>query len=172
VFKADATDMRRLRWALVALLVVSTALFAVGVLAERSDADENSEAPAVHAEEQGEPDGAHAEQGEARETSAESNETLLGTDVESTPLVVLAVVLGLALAALAATRFGKVAGVLLAIALIALVWAALDVREVLHQADESRTGVALVAAGVASLHLATAAVAARLSSRRARPRAP
>ena len=78
---------------------------------------------------------------------------MLGIDLESTPLVVLAVLAGLALAVLTATRFGHLRGFLLAVALVALAWAALDVREVLHQLDESRTGVAFVAMMVAVLHL-------------------
>ena len=48
---------------------------------------------------------------------------------------------------------------LLAVGVIALVWAVLDVREVVHQLDESRTGIALLAIGAALLHLAAAAVA-------------
>ena len=151
--------MSRLRWILVALLVASTALFAVGAIAERSTADTHT----VRTHERSESiEAAHSETGETR---AESGETVIGVDVESTPLVVLAVVAGLGLAGLTATRSGQRAGVLWAIALIALAWAALDVREVLHQADESRTGLALVAAAVAILHLATAAVAAALAAR-------
>jgi hypothetical protein len=52
---------------------------------------------------------------------------------------------------------------LLAIAAVALVWAILDVREVVHQLDESRTGVALIAMVVAVLHLAAAAVSGHLA---------
>jgi membrane protein DedA with SNARE-associated domain len=58
-----------------------------------------------------------------------------------------------------------IAGVLWTIAFVALGWALLDVREVFHQAGESRTGIALLAAAVAVLHLATAAVAGRLAVR-------
>jgi hypothetical protein len=49
------------------------------------------------------------------------------------------------------------------VALVALAWAALDLREVLLQLDESRTDVALVAMMVAVLHLAAAAVSGRLA---------
>jgi hypothetical protein len=58
--------------------------------------------------------------------------------VESTPLVVLAVLAGLSLAALAASRIGLARGFLLTVVVIALAWAALDIREVVHQLDESR----------------------------------
>jgi hypothetical protein len=163
----------RLRWPLVALLVVSTALFAAGVIAERSDADNHAEPASVRADEHTESVEQH-EAAEPGELQAESNEAVLGIDVESTPLIVLAVIFGLALALLAATRFGQLPGVLTAIALVALGWAALDIREVLHQVDESRTGVALVAAAVAVLHLASAALAGRLGAqaRRADPGSP
>ena len=151
--------MSPLRWTLVALLVVSTGLFAVGLIAERSDTDEHTEAAAAEVSEQREGEAAHEES-----PAGEDDEALLGIDVESTPLVALAVIVGLALAALTATRLGQLPGFLLAVAVIAVAWAALDVREVLHQLDESRTGIAVVAIVVAVLHLAAAAVSGRLAS--------
>ena len=81
----------------------------------------------------------------------------------------LAVLSGLALAALTATRLGRLRGFLLAVAVIALAWAVLDVREVIHQLDESHTGVALVAMIVAVLHLAAAAVSGHLARQVAAP---
>jgi hypothetical protein len=112
-----------LRWTLVALLVASTALFAVGLIAERSSTDAHTEPASAHVGESGEAargrtsaheeregssagEAGHAE-GAAGETHADRNEAVRGVDIESTPLIVLAVVLGLALAALAATRFGR-----------------------------------------------------------------
>lgn len=47
------------------------------------------------------------------------------------------------------------------VALAMAAFAALDVREVVHRVDESRTGLALLAALVAVLHLAAAVLAAR-----------
>jgi hypothetical protein len=142
-----------LRLTLIALLVVSTALFAAGAIAERSSrADEHAE-PAVH------------ESGESPAEAESAGERLLGIDTESTPLLVLAVIGGLALAALAATRRGRLASVLLAIAVIAVIWAALDAREAVHQLDEARTGIAAIAIVVAAGHLSAAAIAARLASR-------
>jgi hypothetical protein len=149
------------RWALVVLLAASTILFAVGVIAERS--------PATHAEaSNGESGEAAAARDEAAESASEADEDerLLGIDLESTPLVVLAVLAGLGLAVLAATRVGRASGFLLAVAVIALVWAVLDIREVAHQLDESRTGIALVAIAVAVLHLATAVISGRLGRER------
>jgi hypothetical protein len=166
----------RLRWTLVALLVASTALFAIGVIAERSDADEHAEPANAHVsegDEGNEGEGAHEEgtddteearaEGAAGESESGEEEALLGVDLESTPLVVLAVAVGFGLAGLAATRFGRLPGFLGLVALVALVWAALDVREVFHQLDESRTGIAVVAIAVAILHLAAAAVGGRLA---------
>jgi hypothetical protein len=172
------------RWALVALLVASTALFAVGAIAERSSADTHTEPGATHAAETGEEGGeragahsdgtAHGEGGTSEATApveayhagsatghAESNR-LLGVDVESTPLVVLAVLAGLALAALAASRIGRARGFLFAVVVIGLAWAVLDIREVVHQLDESRTGVAVVAMAVAALHLGAAVISGQL----------
>jgi hypothetical protein len=173
--------MSRLRWTLVALLVASTVLFAAGVIAERSGTDPHAEPAAARATDEtggeaAEPEGAHDEgtessatgSGEAAhaESAAEADESeqLLGVDVESTPLVVLAVLAGLTLAAVAATRFGAMRGFLLAVAVVALAWAALDVREVIHQLDESRTDVAVIAMAVTALHLAVAAISGRLAS--------
>jgi hypothetical protein len=169
--------MGPLRWTLVALLVASTALFAVGAIAERSSRDTHTEPAAAHAAETGsESEGAHNESGESKGTAsgeaghAESgtehaaSERLLGVDVESTPIVVLAVLAGLALAALAASRIGLRRGFLLTLVVIGLAWAALDIREVVHQLDESRTGVAVVAMAVAALHLTVAAISGRLAT--------
>ena len=90
-------------------------------------------------------------------------------NVESTPLIVLAVIFGLGLAALTATQLGRLPVVLLAVAVIALAWAALDVREVVHQLDESRTGIAVVAVVVAVLHLALALLAGAIATRERQP---
>jgi hypothetical protein len=56
---------------------------------------------------------------------------------------------------------------LLAIAGAMLVFALLDVREVFHQSDESRTGLAVLAAVIAALH-ASAAIVAGTMARSAR----
>ena len=150
-----------MRGLLVVLLVLSTALFAAGVIAERASGDEHAGTPA------GEEVQAHTGEESAThsEEPGEENEAVLGIDLESTPLVVLAVVVGLVAAALAATRYGTVPGFLGAVAVVALAWAVLDVREVFHQLDESQTGIAIVAAVVAALHLGVAAVSGRLAQR-------
>jgi hypothetical protein len=168
-----------MRTLLAALLLAATALFAVGAIAERSQAHEptaaevhaNGEAAgrssAAHQQEQtetsGEPTEGH-ENGAAAEGPTEASEAVLGVDVESTPFIVLAVLVGLGLAALVASRLGRSPGVLIAVALIAIAWAALDVREVVHQRDESHMGIAVIAITVAVLHGAAALLAARLAA--------
>jgi hypothetical protein len=164
--------MGALRASLVTLLVASTVLFAAGVIIERSQSEGRAEPAAAHAGESGE-SSAESEGAEADEDSVPSGEahanaereTVLSLDIESTPLIVLAVLAGLALAVLAATAPGRRPVVLLTIAAIAIVWAALDVREVAHQIDESRTGLAILAIAVAILHLAAGGVAVRLAAR-------
>jgi hypothetical protein len=91
---------------------------------------------------------------------SEASEKLLGVNPESTGLLVVAVVVSLLLAAAVWWR-GASPLVLGIVALAMAAFAALDIREVVHQADESRTGLMLLAALVALLHLAAAALAAR-----------
>jgi len=79
---------------------------------------------------------------------------------------VLAVGFGLALAAGSAlSTLSRRRELLLFIAAVTLAWAALDVRELIHQVDESRAGIAIVAGIVAVLHLISAALAAQISRR-------
>ena len=151
------------------------------MIAERSSTDEHSEPASANVGESGEAAGEPAgarEDGEgssageaghaetpAGDTDTETNEAVLGVNIESTPLVMLAAIFGLGLVALAATRFGRRPAVLLAVAVIALAWAALDVREVVHQLDESHAGIAVVAIVVAVLHLAAALLAGTMGMR-------
>jgi hypothetical protein len=183
-----------LRLALIGLLLVSTATFLAGVLAERAANDTDDESAAVvrsgeptsdrdaeqdhathnEATEAGEAGhtGDNEEAGEEQHANtsphSEGHEeaTLLGIDPESTPLIVIAVLAGLALAALAATRVGTNRAFLLLVVAATVLWAALDIRELIHQIDESRAGIAVIAATVAVLHLATAAIATLLARTR------
>ena len=106
------------------------------------------------------------------ETGHEENQELkpLGIDIEAAPFVALAAAasLGLALAAWLRPRWLPL---LLGIAAAMLLFAALDVREIFHQSDESRTGLAVLAGVVAALHLG-AAVVAGLMGREAGQTAP
>lgn len=137
-------------WLLPTLLVIGAALFVAGVAAERNTGD-------VHIASTG-----HAESGEVGEHAETADggerEAVLGFGVESTPLVVAAVATSMALAALTWRR--SAVPLLVVTTLFALAFAVLDVAEVLHQLDESHTGIALLAALIALVHVAAAAVAA------------
>jgi cobalamin biosynthesis Mg chelatase CobN len=170
----------------VVILLIATGLFAYGVLHERSlirnghgetaaqlasetAATRASETPAKRAGEtatnagtvpatptgNGETAAQHAREGR-----------VLGVDLESTPMIVLAIVAGLGLAIMAFSPLGATRAILIALALGALAWSALDVREVVHQANESRTDLAIVAGVVAGLHAAAAALAVWLARTR------
>lgn len=145
---------------LALVVVLATALFAIGSAVERSDTHVES-AGETHLVEGGE-SGEEAEHAQQAESSASEGETVLGVDVESPSLVVLAVVFSLALAAGAWVR-PDLGGLLALIAVVMLAFGALDVREVVHQLDESKGGIALLAGIVAALHLTAAGLALRLA---------
>jgi hypothetical protein len=171
-----------LRGILVALIVAATAAFVVGVALEHgrasgdhdtttSQAVEGGEAHATS----GEASEAHSETGGAAETgrvaergSAEPRGELrpLGIDVEAWPFVAIAAAASLALAAAAGANPRAVA-LLALVGAAMLAFAALDVREVVHQVDENDGRLALVAGTVATLHLAAAAAAAIAGTMRA-----
>jgi hypothetical protein len=129
---------------LVVLIVAATALFVVGVAAERARGETRQAAAETH------------EGAEAAESGGD--ETVGGVNAESWPLVGLAAAGSLLLAAAVWRRPHWRAALAVTAAGMA-VFAAFDVREVLHQLDESAAGLAVVAGTVAALHLAAAAVA-------------
>ena len=163
-----------LRAVLVVLIALATAGFIVGTTIERNSEDDHADAAAeiqaegTHseegeaAEEPGEAGEEHSEEGEsaAEDTHDESDEEFkpFGIDIEAAPFVALAAIVSLALAAAAWTRPGWTL-LLGVIAVAMLAFAALDMREVFHQSDEDETGLAVLAAVIALLHLAAAAVA-------------
>lgn len=181
------------------LLIVSAAVFTAGAIAERATTTEaraeNSPAavagpqPTVSPSGTGEhdtgepgtppPSAAASESGHGSADHGDSSggtshearaETLLGINPEATPLIVIAVVLSLALAA-AVIAVGSPL-LLPLVALIMLTFAALDIRELTHQLHESRPGLTALAATVALLHLvaaATALIAWRAPTRPASP---
>jgi hypothetical protein len=161
--------MSRLQLALATILPVATAVIAAGAIAERSDSHAEPAGTQAHEESEGATGEAGEETagaGERRPAGDEAahSEELLGVDTESAPLIALAVVAGLGLAAAAASSLGRRSGVLAAIVLVMLVWTALDVREVVHQLDESRTGIAVAAIIAAVLHLTAAVLAGVLAA--------
>ena len=143
---------RPLGWSRAALplvLLAATALFVLGVALEPSSEHAGSES------------GEHAasEVGEAGTEPAGGEERVLGLDLESPLVVGLAVAASVGLALLAWSRPER--RWLVAIAVVAAAFAVVDVAEVLHQLDEDRMGLALLAAGVAALHALAAVLAVR-----------
>jgi hypothetical protein len=173
------------RLLLVVLLVVSTAAFVVGVSVERSSGDSHDEPAATaasrEAAESGEEHADEGAEGEASQSAVEADsegageagqdedESVLGVDLEATPFVVLAAAasLGLAVAVWLRPEWRPLLGL---VAAVMVAFAALDVREVVHQVDEHNGGLAVLAGVVAALHLAAAAIA--LSMGRSRALAP
>jgi len=167
------------RTLLVALIVASTVGFVVGTTVERNQGEERAETTQTtprsepersvtegsseeqHADESAEGATEESAAGASEEGHVESSEESrpLGVDIEAVPFIVLAALGSLALAGLAWARPSWLPG-LVAIAAAMTLFAALDVREVIHQVDESRTGLAVLAGIVAALHAAAGLVAA------------
>ncbi len=181
----------------VTLLLAAAAAFVIGVAVERDqghaesahsqspvpsagEAGNHSEAGegGSHSEageggshsEAGEHGSEPTENGEAGKTGGtgehDSDESVLGIDPESNAAVTTAVLISVLLAAVV-WRW-PVLPTLLAGAVFCLAAAAFDIREVAHQTAEGRTGVAVLAALVAALHVAAAASAAAASAQRSR----
>lgn len=147
-------DLTRARWLIGALLIAAAALFAVGVAAEGGHHHEN-----VASVESGEHNEAteHSEATADNEQTEASGETVFGINLESTPFVVLAVIVSGVLAV--ATWRTDYKMILLVTALFAAAFALLDVAELSHQIRESATKIALIAAVIAVLHAAAALLA-------------
>ena len=148
------------------MLLVAAALFVGGVAREHSLHHPEAKPAATAGEpvhKEGSDEDNHAAEATSPEASVpghtESSEgRVLGVDIETWPLVIAfaAVSLGLALALLRthSRTVVVVTGVLAGIA------AVFDIAEIVHQANESQTLLAVIAATVAALHLAAVALAA------------
>ena len=157
-----------LRSALVALIALATVAFVIGTAIERnSGASREAEKAGQTAHHEGAAEGATGEAGEAARGEArpagraeehDSELTPLGIDIEAAPVVGLATLASLALA-IAAWLGPRAIALLVVIALAMLAFAALDIQEAVHQSDEARIGLAILAGVVAALHLAAAALA-------------
>lgn len=144
---------------LAALIVVATVAFAVGVSIERSQESNETPAEAAHVEGSSPESGEIAGEEVAGESHSEaSSETLLGINPESIPLLIVAIVVSLGLSAAVWLR-PDLTIVLIVVAVAMLAFAALDIREVVHQLDASRDGLAVLAAFIAVLHAAAAVLA-------------
>jgi hypothetical protein len=156
---------KTLRIFVTLLLVASAALFATGVAVER-DSEHGGAHSALEvdyvlvADEHAEHPGESAAQ---LASEKKHGERVFGIEIESPALVAAAVAVSLLLAAGLWLTGSVVAP--LALAAFALVAAIFDVREVLHQIDESRTNLTVIAAIVAALHLAVLAGALGLARR-------
>lgn len=154
-----------MRAMLVTLIVAATALLVAGISAERSAGRMHNEAAGgsaesggteVHADEASE--AAAGGESETGERSGSEEGTLFGLEAESTPLLALAAALSLALAS--AVWLVPRSGVVLVVAATAMgLFAALDVRELVHQLDEGAGLLTFLAGLVAALHAAAALVA-------------
>src|SRR3954447_26626187 len=152
---------RAARRTLVVLIAAATAALVVGVALERDARTHEAlrtsgeTAPVRHAAQSG--SGSEAgETGQNTESGTvsgapprgervreEPSERLLGVDPESTGVLAIAVVVSLALAAL--VWRGAAPWLLVLVALVMAAFAALDIREAVHQIDESRAGLTLLA---------------------------
>jgi heme/copper-type cytochrome/quinol oxidase subunit 3 len=141
----NVAGLIRMRWLVGTLLIAAAALFAIGVATE-GDVHQETVA-SVEA-------GEHSEATEHNERSeaSETGEELFGVNLESTPLVVLAVIISVALAAATWRTDHKL--ILLATAVFAAAFAVLDVAEFSHQIRESATTIAALAGIIAVLHAA------------------
>jgi hypothetical protein len=174
-----------LRALLAALIALATVSFVVGTAIERNSSGESghhegttttrSEAGTSsgenHAETSGEAPAAHADEGAGTiEANGESHAELrpLGIDVEAWPFVALAALASLVLALGAWLRPDSVP-LLAFVAVAMLAFAVLDVREVIHQSDINKTGLAVLAAFIAALHIAAVLVAATMAARAHQP---
>jgi hypothetical protein len=152
-------------WRLAGVLLVLTAgLLAIGVAVERSGGHDET---AEHAEAVSDEHSETAERAEGHVEQAEmggeehDDERVLGVDIESPRNVTAAVILSLGLAVvlwLARRRW-----LAIVVAVFALAFAAFDIGELVHQLDEGRGGLVMLAAIVAAGHLAAAALASRPS---------
>ncbi|MGH2758531.1 MAG: hypothetical protein ACRDKJ_03100, partial [Actinomycetota bacterium] len=106
---------------------------------------ETSEAGQASTEPPGEEAG-HDKEGGTHDESEEASERLFGIDLESPGLIALAVLLSLALATV--VWFRPSAVLFLLVAAFTLGFAVLDGRELLHQLDEDRTSLAVMAVAI------------------------
>lgn len=152
-----------------ALLVAATILFVIGTAMERSQAQTGEqhatstvERPAGEAGEHNEAtegaSNATAEGTQEHRSSGESGEELFGINPESAGLTAVVAAVSLLLAILLIARPRR--GLLVAVVVVGLGFAALDVREGIHQANQSNVGLLAIALVTGLLHLGVAVAAA------------
>jgi hypothetical protein len=149
-----------LRVLLVGLIVAATTAFVVGVSIERGHESSHHAAPG----EVSQPSTNETDSGEGAATEAHAELRPLGVNVEAWPFVAAAAIASLALAAGAWLR-PTWASLLALVAVAMLLFAALDIREVVHQGDIDENALAVLAGEVAALHLAASTLAAVMATR-------
>jgi hypothetical protein len=168
----------RLRAILALLLVATAVLFAIGTAIERSQRNSHTENASSSAtagrstgstgeagggESGGEQPGS-TEATHKTEVKGEAGQKLLGIDTESVGAMIAAVAVSLAPLA-AAVWFRRERWWLWLTLAFGVVFAVGDTRELIHQVNESRTGVAVIAAILIAAHLLIAGLAGLLASR-------
>jgi hypothetical protein len=169
------------------LLVASAALFGTAASIERGQHEDNHVLATTSSDKSGESErhsDEHAEDAEAEateesdeheesvgaeETHAEEPE-ILGINPETPALIALAVALSVLLAM--AVSFTRNSAVLAAVVAFCAVFAALDIREALHQLDENNTGIASAAIVLAIVHTGAAITATLMLARQHGKRSP
>jgi len=160
--RAIPSATRSARRIAAVLLVAAAVLFGVGVAAEHDshagiETNPGAETQAREATKETEQN--HTEEAETVEPRHETveNRQILGVDAETPAAVALAGIVSVVLAAgLWAT--GR-RGIAWAVVAFGIVFALFDAIEVTHQIDESRSGLALLVAVIASGHVAAAGAA-------------
>jgi hypothetical protein len=153
------------------LMVLGAALFVVGVALERGDHHDTPATTVAASPDQGGHDEA-AEAAEGHPAVENSDEKVLGVNVESPGVVAVGVGVSLVLAAAAWLKQRR--AVFVVVAVFAAAFAVLDVAEIFHLLDRSESGLAVLAAVVAVIHVlaAIASVAGTTTARSdARPMA-
>ena len=157
--------LARSRIVVALLLVASATTFAAGVAIERSGHHDASAVTGAAVTNPTAPEGSAARETGEKHTPAQvteaKSEQLFGVNTESNTVIAFVVAISLLLAIGALAIRSPL--ILVSIAVFGLGAVAFDVREVLHQLDESRTGVATLAALIAALHLALALLVATLA---------
>jgi hypothetical protein len=154
---------RRLAALFTTLMLLSTAAFVIGVTIEKNQGHSESGVEQAHSGEAGEAHGQTEGETTGTETQSETSETVAGVDVESTPIVLLGVVVSLALIG-AVLRWPRREVYAIA-AVLCLGFAILDGSELAHQLDENSGTVATFAGLALVLHLGPAAIAALAAAR-------
>ena len=149
------------------LLLLATVVFGVGIAIEKAEQKEEEPtraATTIQRTDAMEAGSEAAEHGEGETGSEHSEETLLGIDVESTPVIVFGIVVSLVVIA-ALLFLAQRPWILEAAALFVLVFGVLDLVEVGRKWGDEAT-IAAFALAAAVLHLAAAAVLAAAATRR------